>query len=294
MTLSGKVVMVETIVKINNLLQKVALLYLLALLVYWVFLHHSGLKTSNYNYLYSFLFSLTPLIGGLIGIVRSSIWGRLRSSLGRAVFFTSLGLFLWGAGSMVWSYYNFVPKVAAPYPSLADIGFAPSIFFWGLGALYLSKASGARFAFKKSTWARVFAIVAPLIILGASYYLLVKVARGGVVVPDGESVLKAVLDIAYPLGDFVALSLSFVIFGLSLRYFGGYYRLSIISLLAGLAIMYFGDFVFSYTTTVGSFYNGDWGDLILTAGLFLMTFGILGFATKPRLKKAPKAAAEEV
>ena len=37
------------------------------------------------------------------------------------------------------------------------------------------------------------------------------------------------------------------------------------------------DAVFSYTTTVGTFYNGQFGDLLLTTGLFLLTFGALGF-----------------
>jgi len=214
---------------------------------------------------------------------RSKIWGRFKSALGKAVFFFSLGLFLWGAGSMIWSWYNFFPKVAAPYPSIADIGFAPSIFFWGLGAYFLSKASGARFALKNSRLARFFAVDAPIVAIILAYYLLVRVARQGVIVPPGETVLKAILDIAYPLGDLTALILSLVIYGLSFRYFGGLYRLSITCLLLGLGVMFVGDFVFSYTTTVGTFYNGDWGDLILTLGLFMLTFGVLGFSSKPRL-----------
>jgi hypothetical protein len=267
----------------KNKFQIGALLYFFALVVYWVFLWQSDLKTSNYNYLYSLLFSLTPLVGGAIGMVKAGMWGRFRSSVGKAVFFFSLGLFLWGAGSMVWSYYNFVVKDALPYPSLADLGFAPSIFFWGVGAVFLSKASGARFALKSSIWAKLFTILTVVVLPFLAYYLLIKVARQGTLVPEGESVLKVVLDIAYPLGDFIALMLSVIIFGLSFRYFGGFFKIAIISLLTGLAVMFVGDFVFSYTTTDGSFFNGNWGDLILTTGLFLMTFGVLGFASKPAL-----------
>lgn len=288
LTAMAKKLMVMT-VKINNKFQKVAVLYLLGLVVYWVFLHLSHHKQSNYNYFYSLLFSLTPLFGGLVGMWKSRIWGTFGSALGKAVFFVSFGLFLWGAGSMVWSWYNFVPKVAAPYPSIADIGFAPSIFFWGLGVFFLSKATGARFALKNSTWAKVFTVVTPLVLVAVGYYLLVTVARGGVIVPAGESALKAILDIAYPLGDFSALVLSLVVFGLSFKYFGGYYRISILAILAGLGTMFLGDFVFSYTTTTGSFYNGDWGDMILTLGLFFLTFGVLGFATKPLLKAKAEA-----
>jgi len=267
----------------KNKPQKLLVAYLGLLAVYWVFLHMSMLKTSNYNFLYSFLFSLIPLIGGITGMLKSDIWGKLKSSLGKAIFYTSFGLFLWGAGSMVWSYYNFVEKIAAPYPSLADFGFAPSIFFWAVGAVYLSKASGARFGFKNSHFAKAFTFIVPPLILGASYYLLVRVARGGVLVPVGETPLKLILDIAYPFGDFIALTLASVILGLSFKYFGGYFKPSIVSWLAGLAVMYFADFAFSYTTTNATFFNGSWVDGLLTVGLFLMTFGILGFATKPKL-----------
>jgi hypothetical protein len=272
----------------KNIFQGSLVVYLALLLVYWVFLQFTGLKTSDYNYLYSFLFSLIPLIGGIIGMITSGIWGRFKSSLGRALFYFSLGLFSWGSGSMVWSYYNFVEKIAAPYPSLADLGFVLSVIFWATGAIFLSRASGARLALKKHVTARYVALIVLIVVALLSYYLLVVVARGGVLISEQDVSLKVLLDVVYPLGDVISLTLALVIFGLSFRYFGGYYRLSIVSILLGLGVMYIGDFVFSYTTTVGSFYNGNWGDLVFTFALFLMTFGVLGFATKPKTDELGK------
>ena len=75
----------------------------------------------------------------------------------------------------------------------------------------------------------------------------------------------------------VILTLALVVFGLSFKYFGGKYKVPIFSLLAGFAVMYFADFVFSYTTTNNTFFNGDVGDMLFTVALFLMTFGVLGF-----------------
>jgi hypothetical protein len=213
--------------------------------------------------------------------------------LGKAIFFFSLGLFCWGFGENIWSYYNFFRDEPAPYPSIADIGFAPSIFFEALGTLYLAKASGAWLALKKNNWAKILAaIIFPLLTLLA-YHMLVKVARGGVLVPEGETPLKVVLDIAYPLGDFLALTFAFTVFVLSRKYLGGYYRWAIASMLFGLSLMYFGDFSFSYTTTKGTFYNGNWGDLLLASGNFFMTFGILGFATRPKVNSNEAVAAKE-
>lgn len=275
--------------KINRFQQVTIVSYVFVVLL-WAFLHLSGRtgeNADNVNYWYSFLFGLIPLIGGAIGMSRSHIWGGLKSVLGKAIFFFSLGLFLWGFGETIWSYYNFFKGEPAPYPSIADIGFAPSIFFWILGTFFLAKASGAMYAFKKSVVAKTLTIVITLALSALAYHMLINVARGGVLVPEGETALKTVLDIAYPLGDFLALTFASVVFVLSRKYLGGYYRGAIASMLLGLGMMYFGDFSFSYTTTTGTFFNGNFGDLLLASGNFFMTLGILGFAVQPATKNAP-------
>ena len=277
--------------KINNF-QKAFALFFLVIVAFLVYLFVTHTTSGTLNYWYSFVFGLIPFFGGLVGMVQSRLWGGLKSSLGRAVFFVSFGLFLWGFGENIWSYYNFFQNVPAPYPSIADIGFAPSIFFWVLGTIYLSKATGAFFALRKHKLARVWAVAVPLVLLVPSYYLQVQVARGGVVVPQGETFLKTVLDIAYPFGDFLALVFAALVYTLSYKYFGGRYKSAVVALLTGLAVMYFADSVFSYTTTAGSYYNGDWGDLLLALGQFLMTFGILAFAVKPSTNPSPVAAQE--
>ncbi len=270
--------------KTLNIYQKIALGFFGLLVVFWAGLFFSHTKGGNWNYWYSFLFGLIPFFGGIVGMFKAKIWGGLKSALGKAVFFVSFGLFLWGFGENIWSYYNFFKHVPAPYPSLADIGFAPSIFFWILGTAFLSIATGALFALRKTHFAKVFAVVVPVVLLVPSYYLQVTLARGGTLIPPGETLLKTILDIAYPFGDFLALTFAALVFGLSYKYFGGFYRKAVVFLLLGLAVMYCADSVFSYTTTKGTYYNADWGDMLLTIGQFLMTFAILAFATKPALK----------
>ncbi len=256
--------------------QEICLAFLIVLFIFWSILFGTHTTSGFYNYLYSFLFGLIPLIGGLYAMLRSHVWGGLKSAIGKSVFFIGLGIFFWGCGEAIWSYYNFFMNVPAPYPSFADLGFAPSILFYGIGSFYLSKASGAKFALK-NPFAKIFAIVAPILIWVISYYVLVVVARAGVLVPADESPLKAVLDIVYPFGDFISLTLAVVISGLSFKYLGGQYRMDIFSVLLGLFVMFIADSIFSYTTTVGTYYNANIGDLMLTFGLFFITFGVLGF-----------------
>ena len=275
-----------------NIYQKLIAGYFVLMIVFWAGLFFTNHRSGELNYWYSFLFGLIPFCGGVVGMLKSRIWGGLQSALGKAVFFVSLGLLLWGLGEMVWSYYNFFENVPAPYPSLADLGFAPSIFFWILGTAYLSIATGALFALRKSHKAKVLVVAVPLILLLPSYYLQVTLAKGGVLIPSDETLLKTVLDIAYPFGDFLALTFAAVVFVLSYKYVGGMYRWAASFILAGLAVMYFGDSIFAYTTTKGTYYNANWGDLVLTSGLFLLTYGILAFATKPSVPAETEAEAE--
>jgi len=124
---------------------------------------------------------------------------------------------------------------------------------------------------------KILVFIAPFVIAAFSYYLLVQVARAGVLVPAGENALKTFLDIVYPLGDFVGLTIAVIISGLSFKYLGGKYLYDIYALLMGLGVMFIADTVFSYTTTIGTYYNADFGDLILSTGTFLLSFGLLGF-----------------
>lgn len=261
-----------------NTLQKICAAFFVAITVLWAVIFFRGSTDGFYNYFYSFVFGLIPLFGGPIAMYQSRIWGGFKSAVGKATFFVGLGVFLWGVGELIWSYYNFILNVPAPYPSLADLGFAPSIFFYSLGAFYLAKPSGAKFGFRHP-YAKLFVTITPLLVLAFSWYVLIILARGGVLVPEGETMLKTVLDIAYPLGDFIGLVIAVIVSGLSFRYLGGRYRTDILAILAGLTVMYVGDTIFSYTTTVGTYYNAQFGDLLLSTGTFLLTYGALGFST---------------
>lgn len=259
-----------------NTAQKICLSFYILLVIFWAILFFTNTTEGFYNYFYSFLFGLIPLFAGLVAMVRSRIWGGLKSAIGKAVFFIGLGIFVWGCGELIWSYYNFFLHEPAPYPSWADLGFAPSIFFYGLGAAFLASATGAKFGLRNKS-AKVFITLAPIAILAFSYYIIIYVARDGFLVAAGDPPLKTVLDIAYPVGDFVALTIAIIISGLSFQYLGGRYKYDIYSVLVGLGVMFIGDTLFSYATTVGTYYNANFGDLMLTTGLFLLSFGVLGF-----------------
>jgi hypothetical protein len=214
-----------------------------------------------------------PLVGGFMAVSIASTWGGFQSNAGKAVFLIGLGLFLWGCGNLIWTYYNFVLHIPAPYPSLADLVYAPGMFCYGLGVFYLAKINGIPLALKGIP-TKIFLIITPLIVLA-----LILATRDGMISSFSSNPVKIFFDITYPLGDFIALTIAIVLSGLSFRYMKGKYAFDIGAVLLGVGFMFIADSIFSYTTTVGSFYNGDFGDLLFTVGTFLLTFGVLGFYT---------------
>lgn len=223
-----------------------------------------------------------PFVGGFLGMLKAKPWGYLQSSIGRAIFYLSAGLFSWGAGGMIWAYYNFFEEISAPYPSFADIGFILAIPLWIIGIVNLSRATGAKFGLKQMK-GRIYLIAIPIVVTLISYYLLIVVAREGNLVYSLDNYFEMFFDLAYPLGDVAVLTVALLIFGLSFNYFGGRYKLAIAAIIIGFILMYVADFVFSYTTTVETFYNGNWGDYLFTLALFFITFGAVGFDPPTRL-----------
>lgn len=262
-----------------NILQRIVTIYTILVLAYWIILFFSGLKIGFWNYMSSLVISFIPLVGGLVGIIGSRRWGLFSTSIGKARFFISVGLFCWGSGNIIWGYYNFFVSVEIPYPSLADAGYLSASIFWIIGIIYLSKATGAKFSLreKKSTF---FLLFIPVLIFFFSCYLLFFVIKR----PFTESFLKMFFDMAYPTVDIIILTLASIIFGLSVNFFGGKYKLSLFMILAGFAGMYIADFMFSYTTALNIYYNGSFTEILFGLALFLLTWGTLSFYLTPKKK----------
>ncbi|MDP3697853.1 MAG: hypothetical protein Q8R55_07675, partial [Candidatus Taylorbacteria bacterium] len=189
---------------------------------YWAWMHATGnigtvapflpnILFLNHADLWSLVFpGILPLLSGLFGIMLSKKWGFLSASLGRAIFFISVGLFMWGLGSVTFSYYNIVLDIAVPYPSLADVGFVLGPPFWIIGLFNLGKGIGAGYKMRAP---RGKVIIALIVVFGlsVSYYLLVSVARSGVFDFTESGILKVTLDVLYPLFDTFLLTLIILI-----------------------------------------------------------------------------------
>lgn len=246
------------------------------------FSHYSStLEGPIYHFLlqpFLVLMTAIPLFGGMFGLLNSRYWGGYKSTVGGALVAFSLGLIAWGGGMIVWNYYLFFTPITVPYPSLADSIFILSWPLWALGIFELSKAIGARFALRqKKGWFILLGI--SLVTTLLSIYLIVYVARGGIAYDNDTA--KLFFDLFYPLGDIVILSITTTVYLLSRRYLGGMYKTPTLILLIGFVMNYFSDFIFSYTTTQGTYFNGHFVDFLFVTTMFVLSLSLAMFT--PRL-----------
>lgn len=246
--------------------------YFILIVIWWINIFLTKQKDSPANFQFVFLYGLIPFFGGLFGLFRAFKWGFLKSALGKALFFLSCGLITWSGGETIWSYYNLVLNVEIPYPSWADASFIASWPLWIAGVYFLSHATGAKFGLKRVA-GRLQLVLIPIVAILISYYLLILVARDGSWT-SGEGLLKVFFDFAYPILDIVILTEALLVYGLSLKFLGGRFKWPVLIILLGFVINYFADFGFSYTTTVETYFNASWPDLLFATTMFVLSVGV--------------------
>lgn len=248
------------------------------MLIFWIGINVSDIENLPINKFWGIGINFIPLFGGIFGLYTAEHWGGLKSAVGKAMVYLSLGLLSWSLGNWIWSYYNFFLNSEIPYPSLADVGYVCAVPLWMIGSIYLSKATGIKYGLKNKM-GQIYLFVLPILTFIISYYLLITVARGGSIT-SGGGLLKVFFDFAYPVGDVIIVTIALLVYGLSLKYLGGRFKWPAIITLLGFIVMFLADFSFSYTTTIGTYFNGSYPDLLFASALFVISFGIASFDTK--------------
>ena len=213
--------------------------------------------------------TLIPLIGGMFGIRNAISWGGGKTIMGKSTAALGLGLIAWSGGMIIWNYYLFFTTISVPYPSIADAIFVLSWPLWTYGILQLSKANGIKFAMQKM--GKGFLWI-PIAITFISVYLLVYVARGGISYDNNP--FKLFFDLFYPLGDIVILSVTASVYMLLRKFIGGMYKFPTLLLMVGFSLNYAADFLFSYTTTKGTYFNGHFADFLFTTTMFVLALAL--------------------
>lgn len=228
------------------------------------------------NNLYGTFYAFLALGGGINGLLVSKEWGGLKSVLGKAIIFLSLGLLGEAFGQFTWSYYNIIRNIEVPYPSIADLGYFSIIPFYSMAMLLIAKASGATLSLKNLADKRqILAVPAiPAITLTFSYLLFLKGYQF-----DFTEPMRIFLDLGYPLGEAVILAVAVLTFILSNKFLGGSMKPKIRFIIIAFIIQYVTDVVFLYRSYHELYYNGGVTDLMYATSFLVMSIGILQFKT---------------
>lgn len=236
---------------------------------WWTILFFGGGSDQN-NLIWAASYQSVAIFGGVIGLIYAHKWGGIKSLMGRAMGFFSLGLLAQSFGQTVFSFYNLVLKVEVPYPSLADIGFFSTILIYVVALYFVGRVVGVRVNLRTSA-GRLQAVLLPLILLGASYLMFLYNYTF-----DWSAPLRIFLDLGYPFGDAIYISIAILVWLLSRNVLGGLMRRPIVFLIIALVGQYIADFNFLYQAANGTWINGGYGDYLYLVAYFLMALAIVG------------------
>ena len=211
--------------------------------------------TTAWNYWMNFVFGSMFTLGGIYGIYHAFKSG-ISSSIGRALFLIGAALVMWALGQYLWGYYNLVLGVEVPYPSWVDPLLLSFYFLLGAGVIILIKL------FSPSITKRVVLDSAALgLVSGAIIIFIMRPDLS----PELPTIIK-VLNVLYPLGTAILVALTLII----MRIGGGSIRNSFPLFAVGLVIHALTAFIYGYSITNGTYWNGGFVELAgLVSGYFL-------------------------
>lgn len=255
----------------KNKIQIVLTLAFLGYVGWWIsfqsIVEQQGLSVQRFGATYG----IVALIGAIAGFVASHKWGGYKTVMGRALLFYALGLLAQEAGQIIYTYYIYGAKIQIPYPSWGDAGFFGGVLFNICATIFLAKAVGVHFSLKRKLY-KVVALVVFASIITTSYFVFVHHQQY-----DWSHPLTAFLDLGYPIGEALYISLAVTAFLLSRRMLGGIMRAGILVIILALIIQYLSDFTFLYQSNRGTWISGRWDDLAYLTAYFVMSTAMVKF-----------------
>lgn len=236
---------------------------------WWLLLPESTSETiASTTIWWGATYQVIALVGAVYGFFIFSKWGGVKSYLGRALLSFSLGLLLQVIGQSIATWYVLKGQ-GVPYPSLSDIGFFGSIFFYAYGALLLCKVSGGNVSFR-NFYTKLQVGIVPLSMLTLSSLIFLRGYQF-----DWSNPLVILLDLGYPLGQAFYVSIAIVAFLIARQTLGGVMRIPVFFFIGALVMQYLSDFMFLYKSYHGTYVPGGNTDFLYLLSYFLMSLSIV-------------------
>lgn len=271
----------------RNLLAPVACSIFVILSVWWLALKLQYQPSDSSLELFSGTYWTMAMFGGIIGLRIARLWGGRKSHIGRALQMFSVGLLAQVFGQITYSLYTLVLHEEVPYPSIGDIGYFGSVILYILGAVFLAQALSIHLSIK-TYLEKIWALVLPAIIFVGSYFVFLKGHEFDIASP-----WTVFLDLGYPLGAAVYLSIAILVYLLSRRFLGGMMRPVILILLLALGMQYVADFMFLYQQKNDAWVTAGINDFVYLFAYFVMTMALIRFGVAYKKVSSSSAKAEK-
>lgn len=239
------------------------------------------------NQLFAATYGAVALLGGLMGLQVSHIWGAHKSIVGRALLFFSLSLLAQEFGQLAYSWYLYALKVQIPYPSVGDIGYFSSVLLYIYAAWQLLKATGSKFTLKDNS-KKLIAFILPLALLVASYLYFLHNYHFDFSSP--HAVLTVILDLGYPLGQALYIALALLTYLLSKQLLGGVMKRKVLFILLALLLQYIADFSFLYAAKADKVFPAGANDFMYLVAYAAMALALNNFRLPTQATKQPVKA----
>lgn len=245
----------------------ITLLLFVLLSIWWFFIFLSGTKDEPVNHIFGFIYGGFSIWGGFWGLRVSKLWGGSKSLIGKAILSLSMGLLFQAFGQYSFWYYNYVLKIAVPYPGIPDIGYFGTIPFYIYAAILLAKASGVKVTLS-SYISKIQAIAIPWTMLIIAWALFLRGYEF-----DWAQPLKIFLDFGYPFGQAIYISIAILTFNLSKNVLGGVMKLPILILISAFTTQFIAEYVFIYFHDL--YFPASFIDYFYLIAYCVMTIGLL-------------------
>ncbi|TMD18352.1 MAG: diguanylate cyclase, partial [Chloroflexi bacterium] len=181
----------------------------------------------------------------------------------------------WGAGEVVWSYYELLVGQQGPFPSFADLGYLLAVPLAIAGVLYFPSAPT-----RATSLART--ILDGLLIAGSLLIISWSTVLGAVYRSGSGDLVAQLIGLAYPAGDVVIATMLVILAARAPRST----RLPLYLLAGGLLANLLADSGFAYLTTSSQYGAGSVVDVGWAAGYLLIAIAALRAASTPALLAA--------
>ncbi len=230
------------------------LYFCVALVIFWsIYLYTNPEKDTIFNYLYGVAQGIVYLIGGLSVLIASLDFkpGNLR----RSIIFLSLGSVSWAVASFFWGYFNIFTNIEVPQPSVADALYILYSILTGVGCWYMLRSL--------SEDLRIIDLLKPFLIIFFVFFAGM-VAFGWPEVIMGDSILKVVINLQYPIVDGFLFALAYVMF-LQEK---SHSKSAIVLLVLSMFFQVLGDVNYLIFESFGIYWNGSFPDMFYMASAF--------------------------